>query len=258
MTTSPSIKGIARWLAELLPTIDLQDGFLQWQAQLLGNYSGHMFVPHSVGMSMPTLWQAVLAFSLAQLSIRQSLPICAHRTNCLKANSNIWRVKLRGQKCGVDSKRGTFNNLNCLHPTPTTTVLPCCQDNPLLYSYRCAFHIIHLPLRRLPYPLCPLLPLHPLPLAQDSIAHLVAMAAHLPHPLITKMVDVKHVFSRGRLVLPHIYGCLAVQSMCASLCVGLWSSQGFVKQVDLRAALDTREVEEEDELPMDWDAICAV
>jgi len=31
-----------------------------------------------------------------------------------------------------------------------------------------------------------------------------------------------------------------------------------VKQVDLRAVLDAREVEEEDELPMDWDAICAV
>jgi len=73
-----------------------------------------------------------------------------------------------------------------------------------------------------------------------------------------KMVDVERIFSRGCLVLPHVCGCLAVQSTCASLCVGLWSSQGFVKQADLRAALDAREVEEEDELPMDWDAICAV
>ena len=31
-----------------------------------------------------------------------------------------------------------------------------------------------------------------------------------------------------------------------------------MKQADLRAALDGREVEEEDELPMDWDAIHAV
>ena len=71
-------------------------------------------------------------------------------------------------------------------------------------------------------------------------------------------VDVKHVFSHGLLVLPHVHGCLAVQSTRASLCVGLWSSQGFVKQADLRAVLDAREVEEEDELPMDWDAIRAV
>ena len=188
MTTSPSIEGIARWLVELLPTVDLRDGFLQWQAQLLGNSSGHVFVPHGVEMSMPTLWQAVLEFSLAKLSIRQSLPICAHRTICLKANSNVWRVKSRRLKCGVDSKRGTFNNSNRLHPTPNTTVFPCCQDNPLLYNRRRAFHIIRLPLRRLPHPLHPLLPSHPLPLAQDSIARLVAMAAHIPHPLIAKVV----------------------------------------------------------------------
>ena len=71
-------------------------------------------------------------------------------------------------------------------------------------------------------------------------------------------VNVEHVFSHGCLVLPYVHGCLAVQSTRASLCVGLWSLQGFVKQVDLRAVLDAREVEEEDELPMDWDAICAV
>ena len=30
-----------------------------------------------------------------------------------------------------------------------------------------------------------------------------------------------------------------------------------MKEADVRAALDAREVEDEDELPMDWDAICA-
>jgi len=89
-------------------------------------------------------------------------------------------VESRRWKCGVDSKRGTFNNLNRLHPTPNTTVLPCCQDNPLLYNRRHTFHIIRLPLRRLPHPLRPLLPSHPLPLAQDSIARLVTTAAHPP------------------------------------------------------------------------------
>jgi len=73
---------------------------------------------------------------------------------------------------------------------------------------------------------------------------------------VATTVDIEHIFSRGHLVLPHVHGCLAVQSTCASLCVGLWSSQGFVKEADVRAALDAREVEDEDELPMDWDAIC--
>jgi len=70
---SPSIEGTARRLTELLPTIDLRDSFLQWQAQLLGNYSGHVFVPHGIEMSTPTLWQAVLESSLAQLSMQAEL-----------------------------------------------------------------------------------------------------------------------------------------------------------------------------------------
>ena len=96
-------------------------------------------------------------------------------------------MKSRRRKGGVDIKRGTFNNSNHLHPTPDTIVLPPHQDNPLLHSRR-AFHLIHDPLRRLPHHLRPLLPLHPLPLGQDSIARLVAVATHLPHPLIAKMV----------------------------------------------------------------------
>ena len=185
---SPSIEGTSCRVAERLPTVDLRDSFLQWRAQLLGNYSGNVFVPHGVEMSTPTLWQAILESSSAQSSIRQSLPIGAHRTICLKANSNVWRVKSRRRKCGVRSKRGASNNSNRLHPTPDTTALPPHQDNPLLHSRRRAFHNIRFPLRCLPRPLRSLLPSHPLPLAQDSIARLVAMAAHLPHPLIAKMV----------------------------------------------------------------------
>jgi len=119
---------------------------------------------------------------------KQSLTICDHRTICQKANSNAWRAKSRRRKCGIDSKRGAFNNSNRLRPTPETTALPRRQDNSLLHRRRRAFHIIRLPLRRLPHPLRPLLTSHLLSLAQDPIARLVAMAVHLPHPLIAKMV----------------------------------------------------------------------
>jgi len=73
MIVSPSIEGTARQLAELLPTVGLPDGFLQWEAQLLANYSGHVFVSHGVETSTPTLWQAVLESSLAQLSMQSDI-----------------------------------------------------------------------------------------------------------------------------------------------------------------------------------------
>jgi len=114
-------------------------------------------------------------------------PCRRSQNDLFKANSNVWRVKSTRRKGGVDIKRGSFNNSNRLHPTPDTIVLPPHQDNLLLHSRR-AFHLIHDPLRRLPHHLRPLLPLHPLPLAQDSIARLVAMATHLPHPLTAMMV----------------------------------------------------------------------
>ena len=81
---SPSIEGTARRLTELLPTVDLRDSFLQWQAQLLGNYSGHVFVPHGVEMSTPTLWQAVLESSLAQLSMQAELADLRSQNDLLK------------------------------------------------------------------------------------------------------------------------------------------------------------------------------
>jgi len=84
MTTSPSIEGTVRRLAELLPTVDPWDSFLQWEAQLLGNYSGHVFVPHGVGMSTPTLWQAVLESSLAQLSTQVEFADLRSQNNLLK------------------------------------------------------------------------------------------------------------------------------------------------------------------------------
>ncbi|KAI9453842.1 hypothetical protein BJY52DRAFT_1152884 [Lactarius psammicola] len=70
---STSVEGTARRLTELLPTVDLQDGILQWQAQLLSNCSGHVFVPHSLDTSTAALWQAVLESSLAQLSIQAEI-----------------------------------------------------------------------------------------------------------------------------------------------------------------------------------------
>jgi hypothetical protein len=77
-------------------------------------------------------------------------------------------------------------------------------------------------------------------------------------PLATT-VDVERVFSRGRLVLSHVRNRLTVQSTRASLCVGLWSSIGLVKDGDIKMFVGTQDiVGEEDDLPEDWDAISVV
>jgi hypothetical protein len=77
--------------------------------------------------------------------------------------------------------------------------------------------------------------------------------------LIATSVDVECIFSRSRLILPHVRGHLAVQSTCASLYVGLWSSEGLVRDGDIKAALGAGEVDgEEDELATNWDSIHAL
>ncbi|KAI0260325.1 hypothetical protein BC834DRAFT_832018 [Gloeopeniophorella convolvens] len=68
-----TVERAARRLAELLPSIDFSDSDLQWQAQLLANFSAHVFVPRGPGMSTEVLWQAVLESSLAQLSMQAEI-----------------------------------------------------------------------------------------------------------------------------------------------------------------------------------------
>jgi hypothetical protein len=75
--------------------------------------------------------------------------------------------------------------------------------------------------------------------------------------LLATSVDVERTFSQGRLLLSHIRNRLSVQSTRALLCLGVWSSMGYVKDKDLRAATVLPEVgsDEEDNLANDWDAI---
>jgi hypothetical protein len=103
MTVSASIENTARRLTELLPTVDLPDSFLQWQAQLLANYSGHMFVPHGVEMSTPTLWQAVLESSLAQLSMQAEISDLRSQNEFLKSEQQ--RLESETKEAEARSRR---------------------------------------------------------------------------------------------------------------------------------------------------------
>jgi hypothetical protein len=73
---------------------------------------------------------------------------------------------------------------------------------------------------------------------------------------IATTIDIEHIFSCGHLVLPYVRNHLAIQSTRTSLCVRLWSSQGLVKDTDIKASLGADEIlGEEGELAKDWDAI---
>ncbi|KAF8546552.1 hypothetical protein OG21DRAFT_1426718, partial [Imleria badia] len=74
--------------------------------------------------------------------------------------------------------------------------------------------------------------------------------------ILATSVDVEHLFSRGRNVLSHIHNHLSSQCVCALLCLGLWSSLGLVKDVDIKKVAVMDDVNGGDVmLPNGWDAI---
>ena len=73
---------------------------------------------------------------------------------------------------------------------------------------------------------------------------------------IATSVDVERTFSQGRILLSHIRNRLSVQSTRALLCLGVWSSMGYVKDKDLKVVTMLPEAEsDEEDLANDWDAI---
>jgi hypothetical protein len=84
MSVHPSIEATARWLTQLIPTMDSPDSSLQWRAQPLAKYS--IFVPRGIEMSMTILWQAFLESSRAQLSMRSELAD-------LRSQVELWKGK---------------------------------------------------------------------------------------------------------------------------------------------------------------------
>jgi hypothetical protein len=52
---------------------------------------------------------------------------------------------------------------------------------------------------------------------------------------LASSVAVKHVFSKGCLLMSHICSHLSAQSTRTLLCLGAWSKANFVKSTDLSA-----------------------
>jgi hypothetical protein len=76
--------------------------------------------------------------------------------------------------------------------------------------------------------------------------------------LAATSVDVERTFSKGRILLSHLRNRLSVESMRALICLGVWSSLGYVRDSDVRAETLQPAIEREetlDELRNGWDAI---
>ena len=73
-------------------------------------------------------------------------------------------------------------------------------------------------------------------------------------------VDIERIFSRGRLILPHVRNGLSAQSIRALLCLGEWSLLGLIEDDDIEMAIKSlKELPEggSDEAPLEdgWDRI---
>ena len=74
--------------------------------------------------------------------------------------------------------------------------------------------------------------------------------------LAATTVDVERVFSKGRILLPHVRNRLSVQSTRALMCVGVWSKLGYVEDEDVKSVTVQAEVDgEEQPLEDGWDVI---
>jgi hypothetical protein len=76
--------------------------------------------------------------------------------------------------------------------------------------------------------------------------------------LLATSVGVERAFSKGRLLLSHVRNRLSVQSTRALMCLGVWSSLGYVRDNDIKEVTALEELVGEEtmsELLADWDAI---
>ena len=140
------MEGTARRLTELLPSVDLQDGILQWQAQLLSNCSGHVFVPHSLDTSPAALWQAVLESSLAQLTMQAEIADLRSQnefqaTEQKRLDTELKEVEERCQRQErtIQDLRSSRSSAHSHHtansqwrPSPSSTSRPLGSNNPFV------------------------------------------------------------------------------------------------------------------------------
>jgi hypothetical protein len=204
MIASTSIESTARRLTELLPTVDLPDGVLQWQAQLLSNCSGHVFVPHGADITVPMLWQAVLESSLAQLSMQTVIADLRSQNEAQtnqhqrlerelkEAEERNRRQESQFQLLQSGSSRGTTHNAR--FPTSPKYSSPTYQS-PRPSSSKASTSGLN------DFSPPTILLLHPLHPAHGQLVYVIPLVASRRHLLITTMIIPMHYSSSATLRL---------------------------------------------------------
>jgi len=73
---------------------------------------------------------------------------------------------------------------------------------------------------------------------------------------VATSINVKQVFSKGQLILLHIFNWLTVASTCTLMCLSAWSKLGLVHDADLLTAATLPDVmEDEGKFNVGWDYI---
>ena len=70
---------------------------------------------------------------------------------------------------------------------------------------------------------------------------------------LASSVAIKHVFSKGQLMMSHIHNQLSANTIWALLCLGAWTKAGYVEAANLKYAAsqpDTKD--DEDWLDAKW------
>lgn len=75
--------------------------------------------------------------------------------------------------------------------------------------------------------------------------------------ILATSIDVEQLFSCGQLLLSLTWSQLSVQTTCAVLCVGEWSTHNLIKAEDVCSVSEMKDEEGNDKREMDdgWDAI---
>jgi len=68
------------------------------------------------------------------------------------------------------------------------------------------------------------------------------MARYISNNYSATLIDVEHLFSKGRLILSHIHNRMSAGTTCELLCLNNWSTQGLMKMADLKEAASLPEV----------------
>ena len=69
-------------------------------------------------------------------------------------------------------------------------------------------------------------------------------------------IDMECIFSKGRLILSHVWNGLSVQSTHALMCLSAWSRMGLVKDKDVMEAARLPDVKgSKAELDSGWDDV---